>query len=164
MIWYGLVTVGSLVCAYLLGVFTGAHYMPTTDRRVERMLALAQLQKGERLLDIGSGDGRIVIAAAQHGAVAVGYEINPLLVLWSRAKIRNLGLSSSAKIYWRDFWHTDFKDFDVVTVYGMTHIMGPLEKKAIRELSPGGRVISNTFRFPTLKPAYEEEGLYRYDV
>ncbi len=164
MLGYAAVALGSLVVAYLLGVFTGAHYMPTTDSRVVRMLALAELKEGERFLDIGSGDGRLVMAAARRGAHAVGYELNPLLVLWSRARIRQAGLEAQAQVHWRDFWRTSLSGFDVVAVYGIGRIMGALEAKAERELAPGARVVSNTFRFPTRKATREEEGLYRYDV
>lgn len=163
MIWYVLAFVLPLIVAYYLGVFTGAHYMTTTDSRVTRMLALADLAPGDRFIDIGSGDGRLVIAAARMGATAVGYEINPLLVLWSRMRIRQAGMQDRARIVWEDFWRVSFADFDVVTVYGIGHIMGLLEAKMQKEMPPGGRVVSNTFRFPTLKAAKEEEGLYRYD-
>jgi cyclopropane fatty-acyl-phospholipid synthase-like methyltransferase len=160
VLYYALITVLALVVAYLLGIFTGAHYVPTSHEKIVRMLRLAQLLPGERLVDIGSGDGRLVIEAAQEGAKAYGFELNPILVWWSHRKIRAAQLVN-AEIYWKDFWRQDFSDFDVVTVYGIPHIMGLLEKKLLRELRPGARVVSNSFPFPTWK-GQAEGGVFVY--
>jgi cyclopropane fatty-acyl-phospholipid synthase-like methyltransferase len=158
---YGLIAVGALVCAYFLGIFTGAHYVPTSDERVERMLRLAKIKPGEKLVDIGSGDGRFLIEAAKQGADAVGYEINPLLIPWSRVRAHRAGVSNNVRIYWRDFWHQDFSDFDIVTVYCIPHMMARLERKLLRELRPGARVVSNAFPFPHW-PGSQEGRVYLY--
>lgn len=155
------VTIGALAGAYFLGIFTGAHYVPTSDERVQRMLRLAALKPGEKLIDIGSGDGRIVIAAALAGNEAVGYELNPVMVLISRINVRRAGVAGKAKIYWRDFWRYDLSEFAVVTVYGIPHIMGMLEKKLQKELTTGSRVVSNAFQMPTW-PSEEEERVFVY--
>jgi cyclopropane fatty-acyl-phospholipid synthase-like methyltransferase len=159
---YALISVGALICAYFLGIFTGAHYVPSSDPRMERMLRLAGVRAGDRFIDIGSGNGKLVIAAAKLGAEAVGYELNPVMVLISRAHIRKAGLSDTAKIYWRDFWRYNLSDFDVVTVYGIPHIMGMLERKLQRELASGSRVVSNAFPCPTWPCVEQEGGVYLY--
>jgi cyclopropane fatty-acyl-phospholipid synthase-like methyltransferase len=159
---YALIALSALVFAYFLGIFTGAHYVPTSDARMERMLRLARLSAGDRFVDIGSGDGKLVIAAAQMGADAYGYELNPVMVLVSKANIQKAGLSGKAHIYWKDFWHEDLSSFDVVTVYGIPHIMGMLEKKLQRELREGGRVASNAFPFPSWKEEAREGGVFVY--
>jgi cyclopropane fatty-acyl-phospholipid synthase-like methyltransferase len=151
----------ALLGGYFLGIFTGAHYVPTSAERTVRMLRLAALTPGERLVDIGSGDGRLVIEAARQGASAYGYELNPALVWWSRRKIRAAHMEGKAEISWKDFWHQDFSRFDVVTVYGIPHIMGLLEKKLLRELRPGARVVSNSFAFPTWE-GKSEDGIFVY--
>jgi cyclopropane fatty-acyl-phospholipid synthase-like methyltransferase len=161
MLYYGLIVVIALLGGYLLGIFTGAHYVPTPDEKVARMLRLAQFRRGERLVDIGSGDGRLVIEAARQGAKAYGFELNPALVWWSRRKIRAAHMEREAQISWKDFWYQDFSSFDVVTVYGISHIMGSLEKKLLHELHPGSRVISNTFPFPSWK-GQSEGGVFLY--
>lgn len=160
MLWYALISISSLLIAYFLGVFTGAHYMPTTPSRVARMLRLANLTNGDRLIDIGSGDGRIVMEAARRGVEAVGYEINPILVLLSKRAIRKAGLTN-ARIVWGDFWKQDFGAYTVVTVYGIPHIMGLLERKVALELPSGGRIVSNTFPLPAMQ-GIQEEGIYVY--
>lgn len=161
MLYYALITIAAVVGGYLLGIFTGAHYVPTPSEKLIRMLRLAQLVPGERLVDIGSGDGRLVIEAAREGAKAYGFELNPALVWWSRRKIRAAHLEGQVEISWKDFWRQDFSSFDVVTVYGISHIMGALEKKLLRELHPGSRVVSNTFPFPSWK-GDSEGGVFLY--
>ena len=101
-----------------------------------------------KMIDIGSGDGRIVAAFAKNGFEAEGIEINPLLVLKSRWKLRQKGLSNKAQIRFNDFWHLHFVDYDIVTVYGITHMMPKLETKLNQELKPGSIIISNHFVFP----------------
>ena len=93
------------------------------------MIALAQIKPQTKAVDLGSGDGRIVIALARAGVDAVGYEINPILAWWSRIRIYRLGLQSRARIYNQSFWSADLSGFDVVMIFGITHIMGRLEKK-----------------------------------
>jgi cyclopropane fatty-acyl-phospholipid synthase-like methyltransferase len=94
-IWaYGFFSIIGILISYYLGVFEGAHYMPTTNEIVIQMLTMAELKPGDKLVDIGSGDGRILIAAAQQGIESVGYEINPLLVLWSRSRIKRAGMDT----------------------------------------------------------------------
>ncbi len=140
----------------------GAFYAPTNKEALETMVRLARVEQGEKAIDIGSGDGRIVIALAKAGAIAHGYEINPLLVWWSRFKIRRAGLGNRAFIFWGDFWHQKFGSFDIVTVYGITYIMKGLEKKLRRELKPGTRVISHGFQFPTWQCSEQSLRVYLY--
>ena len=99
-----------LAFAVLFGMFFlwpfifGAPFEPTSDRKLKIMMKLAKVKKGEKAVDHGSGDGKIVIALAKAGAEAHGYEINPLLVLFSRYKIKKAGLKGKAFIHWKNFW------------------------------------------------------------
>jgi precorrin-6B methylase 2 len=157
-----------LIVIYFLGrpIVHGAIYFPTSPRGVERMVALAGIKVGQRIVDLGSGDGRILIACAQQGAEAIGYEINPMLVWRSRRAIKRAGVGSGdpvgarsqgrATVYWESFWRIDLSQFDVVFVYGIPYIMRDLQRKLERELRPGTRVVSNAFRFPGWKPVAEE--------
>jgi cyclopropane fatty-acyl-phospholipid synthase-like methyltransferase len=165
-IWaYGIFSILGILISYYLGVFEGAHYTPTTNETVTRMLKMAELQPGDKLADVGSGDGRILIGAAQKGLESVGYEINPALVFWSRTLISRAGVSTLAKAYTKNFWNINFSKFTVVTVYGLPHMLKPLQKKLERELKPGSRVICNTFPFLTKNELWEvtkESNIYRY--
>lgn len=97
-----LILVVILLCAVILGflflvldLFFELPYVATKKDKIQTMLDLAQIKKGETVVDLGSGDGRLLFAAAQKGAIAIGYEINPVLVLLTRLRARFLGYSSS---------------------------------------------------------------------
>ncbi len=141
----------------------GAPYVPSSDRKIALMVALAGIKPGERMADFGSGDGRVVIAFARAGAEANGFEINPILVWLSRRKIRQAGLADRAHIHYRSFWRVDAGAFDVVAVFAISHIMRSLERKLERELRPGARLVSNAFALPGRRPTRAEDGVYRYD-
>ena len=141
---------------------SGAPYIPTKAAGVERIIACCELKPGLKAADLGSGDGWLVIALARAGAEAHGFEINPLLVWWSRRKVRQAGLEELAFIHWQNLWRADLSSFDYVTLFGATHIMRRLENKLRRELKPGSRVISLGFQFPTW-PLQEQRGaIYIY--
>jgi cyclopropane fatty-acyl-phospholipid synthase-like methyltransferase len=147
----------SVIFAIILyALVFGAPFAPLADNRIKTMMRNLKLKKGQKLVDLGSGDGRVVIAFAKTGVEAHGYEINPVLVALSRYKIRRSGLGDKAFIHFADFWNKDFSGYDAVTVYGINHMMGRLEKKLKKELKPGSLVASNYFKFPNLK-SYKEE-------
>jgi protein-L-isoaspartate O-methyltransferase len=158
---YLLIVIASGVCAYLLGLLNGALYIPTDPETVGKMLDAAVLHEGDRLVDIGSGDGRLVIAAARKGIVAKGYEINPILVWLSRRKIHREGLEKLASIEWKDFWSADLSPYSVVTVFGIGHVMKRLERKLGHELKTGSRVVCNLFPLPTWEGKKESVFVYR---
>lgn len=149
-----------LALVFLLGIFGivlyamsfGAPYAALAQNRIETMVGLLKLKKGQKLVDLGSGDGRIVMAFARAGIESHGYEINPVLVMISRLKIRRAGLEKKAFIHFKDFWVTNLGEFDAVTLYGIAHIMKRLESKLKKELKPGSKVVTNYFKFPNLKP------------
>jgi len=154
-----LVKIWGYVYPYL---FWGAIYVPTTKERVEKMVKLLGVKSGQTVVDLGAGDGRLLIALAKNGAKAYGYEINPLLVSRARENIKEAGLDGSAFIYCKSFWSQDLKDFDAVVVFGMRHMMKKLENKFERELKPGAKIVSNYFTLPTWLPAKEEDKIYVY--
>lgn len=152
----------SLVLLYF--ALTGAPYLPTAQTAVEEMVRLADVTPGTRVADIGSGDGRIVIAFAKAGAEAHGYEINPLLVWISRRKIRSAGLETRGFIHFKSFWGADLSAHGVVTIFGIKNIMARFEKKLLRELKPGSRVLSYIYQFPTLKETREAGSVHLYAI
>jgi ribosomal protein L11 methylase PrmA len=140
----------------------GAGYAPTATEVVDRIVRLSAIKSGEKALDIGSGDGRIVIGLAKAGAQAMGYEINPILVWYSNYKIRKAKLEKTAYVYRENFWKQDFSQFDIVVIFGITYIMPKLEQKLLKELKPGARVITNYFTFPNWKPSRTEKQVNVY--
>lgn len=142
----------------------GAPFVPTGRRTIEVMLNLTQLAPGQRLLDVGSGDGRIVVAAAKRGARAHGVELNPWLVWWARWRAKFSGVGGRATFTCANLWTTDCSPYEVITLYGLGPMMRKLEEKLQRELAPGARVVSHAFRFPTWQPVRSEHGVYLYVV
>ncbi len=138
----------ALAVFLLYAHLTGAPYLPTKIAAVEEMVRCANVTPGQKIADIGSGDGRIVIAFGRAGADAHGFEINPVLAWISRWRIHRAGLRDHCHIHLANLWRVDFAPFSVVTVFGITGMMPKLKSKLQRELAPGSRVISYVFRFP----------------
>ena len=155
----------AIFCLILLWhLARGAAFVPTRPEKVEKIVAMAQVKPGEKAADLGSGDGRIVIALARAGAEAHGYENNPLLVWWSRRKIKKAGLTGRTFIHMRSFWGADLSDYSIITVYGIDYIMRPLGNKLKKELHPGSRVLSYCFPLPGWTATRKETGIYLYSV
>lgn len=140
----------------------GAVFAGTRPKIVQTMISLAEANPAKKAVDVGSGDGRLVIAMAKAGTEAHGYEINPFLVLLSRRNIKKAGLSGRAFVHWKNFWNEDFSSFDIVTVYGISYMMKKLEAKLKKELKPNARVISNYFTFSDWQYAQREDNVYLY--
>lgn len=160
-----------VICAAFYLVFyvffplgRGAIYDPSTHEETLIMAELAAVSVGEKAADLGSGDGRVVIALARRGAETHGFEVNPILVMVSRRNIRRAGLEGKAFIHWRSFWRADLSRFDVITVFQVSFVMGRLETKVLRELAPGARIVSHYWRFPTLTAEAARGDIYRYRV
>lgn len=145
-------------------IFRGAFFAQSQRKEIEKMILLANIKSDDKAVDLGSGDGRLLIALAKVGAETYGYEINPILVWWSRYKIKRAGLSKKAFVYWKNFWSINLSNFNIVSVYGTKHIMDELEKKLKKELKPDARVISNYFIFPTWQHSKKEGSAYLYKV
>ncbi len=147
---------------FLLPTIHGAIYLPSSDEQIQAMLRLAKVKKGERAVDIGAGDGRIVRKLAHAGAVAHGFEINPILVLVAWWQSRLLPRGQRGAFHWANMWWVDFSKYQVVTLFGMTYIMRDLERKLQKELPKGARVVSNSFPFPNWKPVQKLGSVYLY--
>jgi SAM-dependent methyltransferase len=127
-------------------------WVPTPEALVERMLAMAQVGRGDVVFDLGSGDGRTVIAAAKRGARAVGVEYNPDLVALSRRNAESARLSvDRARFVQGDIFETDFSSATVVTLYLLPDLNLRL-RPALLALPPGTRVVSHMFKMQDWEP------------
>ena len=145
----------------------GAPWLPTSRKQVRRMLALAGVQSGEVVYDLGSGDGRVLfIAAREFGARAVGIELDPLRYAWTQMWIALLGLRGQVRVIWGNFFTQDISEAGVVTVYLLPKTNIRLWRKLWGELHPGARIVSSVFIFPGIVPAHidKEAHLYLYEV
>ena len=126
-------------------------WVPTPYELVEKMLDLAKVTPDDYVIDLGSGDGRTVIAAAKHGAQAIGVEYNRKMVELSRQNAEAEGVSERAKFIEADLFETDFSEATVITMFLLTEINLKLRPK-ILELKPGTRIVSNTFDMGQWEP------------
>jgi len=129
-------------------------YVPTPQQVVEAMLKLASLRPTDLLIDLGSGDGRIVITAAkQFGARAIGVELDHALVLESRAKAEQEHVSARAEFVEGDLFRQDLRKASVVTIFLTPGVNLRLRPKLLQELAPGSRIVSHRFDMGSWRPA-----------
>ena len=132
---------------------TGGPYVPTPQRVVDEMLRVAGVTQSDFVIDLGSGDGRIVITAARNfGARGCGYDIDASLVAGSTAAARKLGLEQRVSFREEDVLKADVREATVVTLYLLPAMMHELRAKLLRELKPGTRIVSHDFDFGDWKP------------
>ena len=127
-------------------------YVPTPDDVVQKMLDIANVNKESVVYDLGSGDGRIVIAAAAgHGCRAVGYEIDKELVRLSRKNAEAAGVAENVTIHEGDIFKVDLKAADIVALYLLPRQLEALIPQ-FKQLKPGSRIVSHHFMIPGIKP------------
>jgi len=130
-----------------------APYVVSPQEIVDRMLELADLKPGEKLYDLGSGDGRVLITAVvRFKAKAVGVEISDKLVDSTNARIRRLGLDNQAQVIHGNFLDTDLSPADVVTLYLATDANEMLRPNLEKYLRNGARVVSHEYAVAGWKP------------
>ena len=157
MIWWLVL----LVLPFGLAVWMGAPYVPILRRDYEPVLDLADLKPGQTIVDLGSGDGRLLRAAAARGYQAIGYEINPFLVAvswlvtWRYRRLVRVRLA--------DFWHTPLPPADAVYVFLIDRYMTRLDHKLSQELTRPTPVISFVFQIPGRRPSRRTRNAYRYE-
>ena len=132
-------------------------YVPTPQVVVDRMLDLAQVKAGETVIDLGSGDGRImIVAATKYGARGFGVEIDPLLVKRSNENARRAGVADRVKFLQQDLFKTDFHEANVLTLYLLPDVNLALRPKILAELKAGARVVSHDYNMGDWRPDAEE--------
>ena len=128
-------------------------YYPTPPATVEAMLRAAKIQKEDVLYDLGSGDGRIPIKAAQdYGIRAVGVEIDPKLVADATEAAEKLGVANKVKFRVQNFFRTDLREATIVTLYLSDTLNVALLPKILNEMRPGSRIVSHDFLMGNWKP------------
>lgn len=144
-----------LVFAFV--IFFGAPYVPTLKPQVQTAFELLQLQPSQTLLELGSGDGKVLLAAARAGYRAIGIELNPVLVLvslWRTRKYRK-----KVKVIWGNFWQVPWPKADAVFVFLLDRYMPKLDEqmKRYRKL-----IASVAFKIPNKTITTEKAGVYLY--
>ncbi|WP_263784486.1 SAM-dependent methyltransferase [Salinibacter grassmerensis] len=130
-----------------------APYVSTSQRVVNQMLEAANVTSNDVVIDLGSGDGRIPIAAAQrHGARGIGVEIDPKLIAKARENAETAGVSDLVEFRQGDLFKADLSEATVVALYLWPEINVKLRPKLLRALDPGDRIVSHDFRMGDWEP------------
>ena len=133
-------------------------YIPTPEDIIPKMLTLASVMPNETVFDLGSGDGRMVIAAARDfRARVVGVEVRRRLVRECRKKVKAMGLSRQVKISCRNFKKVNLRTADVLATYLSSYTLNLMAPKFIKELKPGVRIVNFDYPIPGWTPARELE-------
>lgn len=128
-------------------------YVPTPQPVVDAMLQVAKVGKNDVLYDLGSGDGRIVITAAQkYGTRGVGVDINPERIQEANENAKKARVTDRVKFVQQDLFSTDFSEATVVTLYLLPEVNAKLRPKILSELKPGTRIVSHAFDMGDWKP------------
>ena len=136
---------------------TAPPFVTTPDEVVERMLRLAGTGPQDTVIDLGSGDGRIVIAAARSfGARGIGVDIDANLVALSRENARRAGVAPRTEFHVRDALKTDLRQASVVTVYLLPFLIDQLQPIFLAQLKPGARIVTHAFGMKGWKPDRSE--------
>ena len=164
-----IVVLGFFYFAMLASFFAGAPFITTARKEVARLLAHLVIKPGEVFYELGSGDGRVVRAAALLGARAIGIEQSLVLVVWSRLITRKHYVAAglvparatprvaatsgyTPQFIHANFFSVDLTDADTIFCYLMPGLMARLKEKFEKELQPGTRVISCAFKVPGWTP------------
>lgn len=150
-----------VVLLFSFVVAFGAPFLPTLSKRVDDAVELLELKKGDTLLELGSGDGRLLKAVAKQGVYAVGYELNPILVVYS--KIYTWKYRKYVSVRWGNYWNTTWPKADAIYVFLLNPYMSKLHKKVVqyshgRELT----VVSFAFQINEKKPNKELSSMFQY--
>lgn len=148
---------------FILPGITGPVFLPTQESQLQTMVELAQIKPGQRVIDLGAGDGRVVAAFAAAGAKAVGVELNPDMVQLAEERLAVAKLKD-AEVRWESLWEADLAPYDVVVIYGVPAMMKEVGRKCQRELRPGAKVISNHYPIPGWQPVKTENRVYLYQI
>lgn len=154
-----------VILGFGLVVFVGAPYVPTLRKQVDEAFDLLDLKPGQTLVELGSGDGRLLRAAAERGVYAIGYELNPILVIYSMW--RHVKYRRYITVHWGSYWRETLPVTDGIYVFLLQKYMSKLDTKIEHDkqkwsISKPVKLVSFAFEIPNKKPAAERNGLRLY--
>jgi hypothetical protein len=159
MMWLGLAVLLVLIC--FAGVLlVGAPYLPTLKPQVAAALKLAGLAPGQTLIELGCGDGRVLVAAARQGLNAVGYELNPFLA--AIAWLRTRRYRRQVRVVWGNFWTADWPPAEAVFTFLLPRYMKKLDNKITKYSHKPVKLVSFAFQIPGKASAGHQEGIFLY--
>lgn len=160
MQWVLVLAVILVVCFGFVLLF-GAPYLPVLEPQMETALDLINLQAGQTLLELGCGDGKVLMAAAERGWNVVGYELNPILALVAWARTRRY--RSQVKVVCGNFWNRQWPPADGIFVFLLNRFMMRLDTKITHVPHKPVRLVSFAFQIPNKQAKTIRNGIYLYE-
>jgi ribosomal protein L11 methylase PrmA len=149
----------------LLTFFFGPPFMPTPMSTIKELIQIANISEKDVVIDLGSGDGRMLIHAARQGATAKGWDINPFLVLWTCLAAHRYKVGKRVKVHLQNYYKANLSDATIVFLYNFPPHMPKLEQKLQKDLKTGATIISYKFTLPTLRlTATPKPNLFIYTI
>ena len=154
-----LISIFAIGAALLLAVMVigpamfGAPWHPISRRDLKRALDFCEAQSGERLIDLGSGDGRVLITAAkEYGLVGTGIEIDPIKVWLANLRVRWAGVQDKVKIVRANIFDTDYREADILFIYLTHQAIDKLFPKILEQLKPNVKILCYRFCIQGMTP------------
>lgn len=157
---YVITTISILIFAFGAGAIFGAPWVPAFNQDIDELLDLARVKKGTHFIDLGCGDGKILLAAARRGAEVTGYEINP--VMWLIAWLRLLPFGRRARVRLGTYWGHNLRPYSVIWLYLIDHHMPRMARKIRDEAQDNSYIISYIFDFQGVKPYKKTRNSFVY--
>jgi len=157
--WVAIVFIVVMFCFAFVLLF-GAPYVPTLDAQMNTALDLLDLEKGHTMLELGCGDGKVLLAAAARGYKAVGYELNPILALI--AWLRTWRYRGQVTVVCGNFWARRWPEADGVFVFLLDKFMVRLDMVVTAQQHRPIRLVSFAFQIPGKEPSITKDGIYLY--
>jgi SAM-dependent methyltransferase len=146
----------------------GAPYIPNNPKKIYSLIEVLDKKFGsknfKKAVDLGSGDGRVLIKLAEKGIPSFGVEQNTILYKLSNKKIKEAGLKNMCEVYKGNYFDFDLSEYDLVIIFQTTHIMYKIGKKLESELKPGAVVCSFDFPIPQFENGIEYKGWHIYKM
>lgn len=150
-----------VVIVFGSAIFFGAPFLPTLRTHTRPALDLLDLKPGQILVELGSGDGRVMREAARRGIKTIGYELNPLLVIYSR--VLNLRFRKLTVVKWKNYWRQPLPQCDGIYAFLLVPYMAKLDKKIVSQANRPVKLVSFAFKILGKKPLKQKDGLLLYE-
>lgn len=151
-----------IILAFGAGAIFGAPWVPAFRQDLDELFDHAKLKRGTKLIDLGCGDGKILLAAARRGAIVTGYEINP--IMWAIAWLRLRPYRKQARVHLGSYWGHDLRPYDVIWLYLIDHHMPRMAHKIHSQASAKAYIISYIFEFSNVQPVKRTRNSFVYQA
>lgn len=148
-----------LVVCFGFITFVGAPYVPTFERDLLKIFKEIHLAKDSLIIDLGSGDGKLLVLAAQKGYRVIGYELNPILWLITKVRLRSY---PNATVKLKSLWRADVTKADLVFTFLATRFMPKMERKLQKQMKPGSYFASYVFELPNIEVTKKTKNTHFY--